>query len=155
MRPLRPIVCGLAVGLFVLLGACTGASGPSNLVGAWLINIPGAPFPNHLFAFHADGTVVQSNPDAGDGRTSDSALMGAWRPSADGYQGTLVEVTADRDSHAFAGRTVITLNLRVRGDRLTGDGVASFYRPDGGVAREPVRFTLSGERIRVTAAAGR
>jgi len=56
---------------------------PSPIVGVWLVRAPEAPFPLHMFAFHSDGTVEQSNPDAGDLRTSDSNLMGVWRSNAD------------------------------------------------------------------------
>jgi hypothetical protein len=44
----------------------------SEIVGAWLVTIPHVPFPLHMFVFHADGTVEQSNPDAGDPNTSDT-----------------------------------------------------------------------------------
>jgi hypothetical protein len=74
----------------------------AGIAGAWLVEIPSAPFPVHMFAFHSDGTVVQSNPDAGDPNTSDSNLMGAWRAESDRYEGKLVEITADRNTHRFA-----------------------------------------------------
>jgi hypothetical protein len=47
-----------------------------SIVGTWLVKIPEAPFPWHPFIFHSDGTVQQSNPDAGDPNTSDSNLIG-------------------------------------------------------------------------------
>ncbi len=51
-------------------------------------HIPEAPFPYHLFVFHSDGTVLQSNPDAGDANTSDSNLMGAWIAEGDHIRGS-------------------------------------------------------------------
>jgi len=80
----------------------------SSIVGAWLVTIPEAPFPYHLFIFDADGTVHQSNPDAGDANTSDSALMGAWTTSANEIKAKLVEVTADRNTHKFVSRAEIS-----------------------------------------------
>jgi hypothetical protein len=53
-------------------------------VGAWIVKIPDAPVPLHMFVFHSDGTVEQSDPDAGDPNSSDNNLMGAWR--ADGQR---------------------------------------------------------------------
>jgi hypothetical protein len=54
--------------------ARNGQGAPPDIVGAWIVTIPDAPFPLHTFVFHSDGTVEQSNPDAGDPNTSDSNL---------------------------------------------------------------------------------
>ena len=54
------------------------------IVGTWLVKIPEAPFPYHMFVFHADGTMLQSNPDAGDPNTSDSNGAGVWVADAAG-----------------------------------------------------------------------
>jgi hypothetical protein len=88
-----------------------------DVVGAWIVKIPDAPFPLHMFVFHSDGTVEQSNPDAGDPNSSDSNLMGAWRADADGYRGKIVEITADRTSRQFAARGEISFALKVSGIR--------------------------------------
>jgi hypothetical protein len=84
----------------------------SGIVGAWVVKIPDAPFPMHMFVFHSDGTVEQSNPDAGDPNASDSNLMGAWRAVGDEYRGKLVEITADRTTRQFATRGEISFELR-------------------------------------------
>jgi hypothetical protein len=91
----------VAIGVLVLcLAAChqtgNGKGSAAAVVGAWVVTIPDAPFPLHMFVFHSDGTVEQSNPDAGDPNTSDSNLMGGWRSVGDEYQGNLVEIAADR-----------------------------------------------------------
>jgi hypothetical protein len=44
------------------------------------VKIPEAPFQYHMFVFNSDGTMLQSNPDAGDPNTSDSNGMGVWLP---------------------------------------------------------------------------
>jgi hypothetical protein len=42
-----------------------------SIIGAWFVRMPKAPYPYHLFIFHADGTVIQSNPESGDPGSSD------------------------------------------------------------------------------------
>jgi hypothetical protein len=116
-------------------------------VGAWLVRIPDAPFPLHMFIFHADGTVEQSNPDAGDPNTSDSNLMGAWRRDADGYKGKLVEVTADRVTHQFASRGEISFAVSIRDNSLTGTARATFFDPSGHPVKGPVEVSMTGERV--------
>src|ERR1700752_3415627 len=101
-----------AFGIVLLcLAGCQEAHNSPNVVGAWIVKIPDAPFPLHMFVFHSDGTVEQSNPDAGDPNTSDSNLMGAWRAAGDEYLGRLAEITADRASHRFATRVEIEFRL--------------------------------------------
>jgi hypothetical protein len=50
---------------------------PPAIVGAWLVKIPDAPFPLHMFVFHSDGTVVQSNPAPA---TPIPAIATSWVP---------------------------------------------------------------------------
>jgi hypothetical protein len=142
---------------FELLALTLGASGCATspieprsappIIGVWLVRAPEAPFPLHMFAFHADGTVEQSNPDAGDPRTSDSNLMGVWRADGPDVKGRLVEVAADRATHQFASRTEISFSLRVTGDTFGGTAEARTFdaagRPSGG----QVHATFAGERV--------
>ena len=125
------------------------AAGPATapVVGAWLVTIPEAPFPLHLFVFHADGTVEQSNPDAGDANSSDSNAMGAWRTAGARIEGKLIEVTADRATRQFRARGEIAFTARVSGNTLRGTAVATFYDDRGTRIRGPVQATLSGERV--------
>jgi hypothetical protein len=118
-----------------------------DIVGAWTVNIPAAPFPLHMFVFHADGTVVQSNPDAGDPRTSDSNLMGAWRSEGDGYRGKLVEITADRTTGKFVSRGEISFALKVSGNSLDGTASAVFVDANGRRLSGPIRVKMAGERV--------
>lgn len=133
------------------LSACQSISdrktGAPPVVGTWLVKIPEAPFPYHMFVFHSDGTIEQSNPDAGDPNTSDSNLMGAWAPDRDGFRGKLVEVTADRTTHRFVSRGEISFSIKVNGNAFAGNASAVFYGADGRQTGAPVPATLSGQRV--------
>jgi hypothetical protein len=79
---------------------CSRRSDLSPIVATWVVKAPEAPFPLHLFVFHSDSTVQQSNPDAGDPNTSDSNAMGIWLPDGEEIKGKLVEITADRTTRS-------------------------------------------------------
>jgi len=141
-----------SVGLVVVwLTACHQAPGGSSpsppIVGAWIVRIPAAPFPLHMFVFHSDGTVEQSNPDAGDPDTSDSNLMGAWRQDGDGFTGKLVEITADRTTHHVQSRGEISFALTVSANAFSGTAQAVFYDTNGQRVRGPLQAKLEGERV--------
>jgi hypothetical protein len=143
-------IAGL-IALALCLAACDGVrkapGAPPNIVGAWVVKIPDAPFPMHMFVFHSDGTVQQSNPDAGDSKTSDSNLMGAWRAGGDHYTGKLVEVTADRATHEFATRGEISFALKVNGNTFEGTASATFYDAAGHQIRGPIQVRMEGDRV--------
>jgi len=127
---------------------CVGCQrAPNPIVGTWLVKIPDAPFPMHMFTFHSDGTVQQSNPDAGDPSTSDSNAMGAWAPDGDGIKGKIVEITADRSTRQFASRGEISFTIKVSGDAFSGTASASFYDAQGRRLRGPLGVKLDGQRI--------
>lgn len=149
VRIRRSVVAATAV--CCLLAAChrePAANAVPPIVGTWLVQMPEAPFPFHLFAFHADGTVQQSNPDAGDPNTSDSSAMGAWQLQGDTVTGRIVEVTADRATRRFVSRGEIAFILHVHDDDLRGTATAAFYdvenHPQGG----PILATVTGRRVR-------
>jgi hypothetical protein len=100
-----------------------------------------------MFVFHSDGTVQQSNPDAGDPNTSDSNLMGAWVPNGDGFKGKVVEITADRTTHRFVSRGEISFSLKVSGNTFSGAASAVFYDANGQQVRGPLQARLEGERV--------
>ena len=139
----------LPCALLFSLTACQqrASENPPPIVGAWVVTMPGAPFPMHMYAFHADGTVVQSNPDAGDPRTSDSNLMGAWVRDGDGFRVKMVEFNADRTTHKLAGRVEISYQLKVQGDALSGTGSAVIHDADDHPVQAPINFTMQGRRI--------
>jgi hypothetical protein len=126
---------------------CLTGCHETPIVGAWVVTIPGAPFPVHMFVFHSDGTVEQSNPDAGDPSASDSNLMGAWRSVGDEYHGTLVEITADRTTHQFASRGEISFELKVHGNTFAGTASARFFDAGGSRIRGPISVRMEGDRV--------
>jgi hypothetical protein len=129
------------------LSGCSRSPASPPIVGAWLVKIPAAPFPYHLFVFHSDGTVVQSNPDAGDSRNSDNNLIGAWTSAGGQITAKLVETTADRTNHEFVSRTELAMLLQVQSNRLVGNAAASVFDVSGNPDGPPRPFTLDGDRI--------
>jgi hypothetical protein len=100
-----------------------------------------------MFVFHSDGTVEQSNPDAGDPDTSDSNLMGGWLADGDGFKGKVIEITADRTTHQFVSRGEISFSLKVNGNVFSGMARAVFYDVNGQQIRGPLQARLEGERV--------
>jgi hypothetical protein len=100
-----------------------------------------------MFIFHSDGTMLQSNPDAGDPNTSDSNGAGVWTLVAGGIKGKFVEVTADRTTRRFVSRGEISFMVRVNGDALSGTASAVFYDEEGRQTRGPLTATLKGRRV--------
>ena len=150
MRTTRALA---AVAIF--LAALTGCSTlpakdgvGEGIVGAWFVKMPEAPFRYHMMIFNADGTLLQSNPDAGDPHTSDSSGMGAWMVEDNRIVGKFVEVTADRSTRAFVSRGEISFEIDVTGDTINGAGSARFYDVSGALNGGPVAFTLSGVRVK-------
>jgi len=118
------------------------------IVGVWYVQAQSAPFAHHMFVFHADGTMLQSNPDFGNADTSDSSGMGIWRNSGPSVQGKFVEINCDRKTRAFASRGVIEYELTVSGDLFTGSAAASFYDAADRLLRGPLVTPLLGSRVR-------
>lgn len=97
--------------------------GKHPVVGVWEVHAPAAPFPHHLMTFHADGTVLQANPDGARPEVSDSPGMGMWQP--DPHQpgaviGRFVEISVARSTREFLGRTSVAFQITVTGDTFTG-----------------------------------
>src|SRR5438045_9700637 len=98
-----------------------------SILGVWYVIAVDAPFQYHLFTFHADGTMVQANPDAGDPLTSDSDGMGVWKLTGKTVKGKFVEITANRKTNKFKSRGEISFVLEVTGDTFLGTFSANFY----------------------------
>jgi hypothetical protein len=140
-----PAVLGV-VALCLSSTACL-QNKPPLIVGAWFVKIPEAPFHHHMFVFHSDGTMQQSNPDAGDPNTSDSNGMGVWAPDGDRIKGKFVEITADRTTHQFVSRGEISFLIKVNGNAFSGAASAIFYDADRRQLRSPIAATLTGQRV--------
>ena len=136
--------------LFLLfLSACQTSQGSLDpIVGAWFVTTPEAPFRYHMFAFHSDGTMQQSNPDGGNPNTSDSSGIGVWTRDGDVVRGRFVEVTADRGTHQFVSRGEISFRIQVHGDNFSGPATAEFADLAGKPLRSPIQATLAGQRIK-------
>ncbi len=150
-----------ALGAVALLGtapagalaraAKPAAIAPANhtnaVVGVWIVKDETAPFPFHMYVFNADGTMQQANPDAGNARTSDSDGKGIWITRGDRIVGKWVEITADRGTRKFVGRLDLSFDLKVDGNRLTGNRSAQPFDVDGKPAGEPFQGSFSGTRV--------
>jgi len=133
---------------FIGCGSMPAAkTGAASVIGTWLVKSPEAPFPYHMFVFHSDGTMLQSNPDAGDPNTSDSNGIGVWNSVGGQIKGKFVEVTADRTTRRFVSRGEVSFLLRVTGDALSGTASAIFYDEDGRQTKGPLAATLEGRRV--------
>lgn len=92
--------------------------------------------------------MQQANPDAGDPRSSDSDGKGIWVTADDRITGKWVEVTADRATHKYTGRTEISYSIGVSGDTFTGTESISSFDADGTRTASPSSPTsLEGRRV--------
>lgn len=141
-------ICALAV--CVVLGQRVSATGIARqpIVGAWFVKVPGAPFEYQMYLFSVDGTVQESNPDAGDATASDSTGFGAWTDTDGRVVGKFVEVTADRRTGSFVSRGEIPFEITVDGDAFIGTETGRFYDVNGALVRGPVYASMQGTRIR-------
>lgn len=124
-----------------------------SIVGAWRVDAIGAPYVPHLFTFHADGTMLTTNPtnvqeDPGDphGGTNDSVGMGTWKIIKDNDKryvvGTFEQLNAYADDHTPADMLSVTFKLAVDHDEFDGPAMAKL-----GPFTAPA--TLEGTRILV------
>ena len=143
----RILLYGVSLALCLAPTGCRQTESVAPIVGVWVVTMPEAPFPVHMIAFHADRTVVQSNPDAGHVTSSDSNAMGAWVREGDGFRGKMVEITADRPTHKFVSRGDITFQVKVSGDGLYGTGSAMFYDAAEHAVQGPINVTMQGKRV--------
>src|SRR5689334_19729782 len=106
------------------------------IVGVWEVNAKDAPFSWHMFTFTPFGTMMQSNPPAGNQDESDSNGHGVWRGKHldDGryaVAGKFVEMKADLQTGQFIGKGVIHFTMFVTGDTFTGDSYLIRFDADG------------------------
>lgn len=121
----------LLLSIFFTLSFCYTGWAKSPMVGAWQVEVQGAPYVPHLFLFHADGTMlstnpgnVQLNPAAPHGGANDSLGMGVWQKlshSSDTYIGTFYELNAYADNHKPADTLYVNLKIKVQNDTFVGN----------------------------------
>jgi hypothetical protein len=117
------------------------------VVGVWEVVAGGAPFEYHVMTFHADGTMLQSNPDLGNRVASDSNGMGVWRTDGDTVTGAFMEFTVARDDPSQVNKGIVRFELIVHGDEFAGSAEASFYNLAGTLQRRPSIAHLTGRRF--------
>jgi hypothetical protein len=117
------------------------------IVGTWIVRDTMAPFPYHMYVFNADGTMQQANPDAGDPHSSDSDGKGVWTARENRIVGRWVEITADRTTHKYSGRTEISFEIHVNGDTLTGTETVKIYDANERLTELPAGPAFQGTRV--------
>ncbi|MFI6314964.1 hypothetical protein ACIBEK_33060 [Nocardia fusca] len=119
----------------------------AGITGVWEVVAEGAPFEYHVMTFHADGTMLQSNPDSGNRKSSDSNGMGTWRADGPRVRGAFVEFTVDRKDPESVGRGIVRFDVEVAGDTFTGSASATFYDLSGVARGAPAPARLRGRRF--------
>ena len=117
------------------------------LVGAWRVKTAGAPFSYHMFVFHSDGTMHQSNPPAGNTDTSDTAGLGVWGEKDGKLVARFEEYRLDfKDGSVTRG--AIDFNLSIERDGLKGDWALTVYDAESDkYLRGPLEGGLTGQRV--------
>lgn len=127
----------------------SSAAAAKQVVGVWVVRFPDAPFKYHMMTFHADGTLEQANPDAGNAHTSDSDGMGVWEIRGGKVVGKFVEITANRDTRAFAARGEISFTIELTGDRFAGSAIGRFFDLDEKLVVGPINTPMDGTRVKL------
>lgn len=141
------IVLGLATTAIIVKQA-TASSGKSTVQGAWYVDTVGAPFTPHLFAFHSDGILHVTFPDAAEANNSAGMGIGVWeRVSKNKYRGKFIENNADKTTNKFTTNLIVTFTIEVSGNTLIGPASASYFDGDGVLTQGPFPATLNGQRI--------
>ncbi|WP_338767782.1 hypothetical protein V7968_02315 [Nocardia vulneris] len=118
-----------------------------NIVGVWEVRADSAPFAYHVMVFHADGTMLQSNPDHGNRVTSDSNGMGTWHANGSTVSGAFLEFTVDRTAPDSICRGVVHFEFTLHDNEFHGSASAMFYDLDGTPRRGPLTTVLTGRRF--------
>jgi hypothetical protein len=163
-RKIFPVVLALVltvlVGAMFLLHNQTRASAEAvptkGIVGAWYVDTTGAPFEPHGIIFHADGTLVLTNPDAAEATNSSSAGYGEWVPvrieGQPGARGSFFEVNADKNTNQFTTILVVTFQVRLSAlqpGAFSGPAEATYYDGNRNVVLGPLGAVLKGQHFGV------
>jgi len=121
----------------------------SPIIGVWELNAPDAPFPWHMITFTPFGTVLQTNPPAGNRDESDSGGQGVWRvkPDTKSVDAKFIEYKAHHVTGEFIGKGVVMLRLHVEGDSLSGTAEAFRYDTAGKLVAGPLVSPVTGIRV--------
>lgn len=126
---LKSIALAALLGGAGLQSAVAAECGGNLPVGAWEVQAQGAPYEPHLFIFHADGTMittnptnVQENPAKQHGGTNDSLGMGTWsctEGKAPEVVGTFYQLNANADDHKPTDKLSVTFKIQASKDTFT------------------------------------
>lgn len=130
--------------------AQAGANPSKEIVGAWYVDTVGAPFLPHGMIFHADGTVILTNPDAAEAQNSSSAGYGQWEVRGKKIHGRFFEVNADKTTNQFTTLLVVTFTLRVDGKKFSGPATAEYFDGERNLVQGPFPADLLGQRFGVS-----
>lgn len=119
----------------------------NTIVGVWRVQTEGAPFKFHMFAFHNDGTMQQSNPPAGNTETSDSAGLGVWAADGATVKARFEEYRVALKDGAIT-RGTIDFTLYIKDNSLDGACNFNIYDAETGKhLRGPLAATVKGQRV--------
>src|SRR5262249_51841670 len=99
-----------------------------DITGVWRVTVAEAPFPYHMFTFHADGTMLQANPPAGNTTTSDTSGMGVWRQEGQTVRARFEEFRLYYTTEVVT-RGAVDFDLIVDGDTFTATSTFTIYDP--------------------------
>jgi hypothetical protein len=127
--PVYAVTAILLAGASVHNASAAGC-GSDLLVGAWQVQAQGAPYEPHLFIFHADGTMITTNPtnvqenaSRKHGGTNDSLGMGTWacsEGSTPEIVGTFYQLNANADDHSPTDNLSVTFKITASKDAFSG-----------------------------------
>lgn len=119
------------------------------LVGAWRVTFVGAPTPYHMYTFHADGTVIQSNPPRGNSQTSDTNLHGVWEARDGKVYARLEEWRMDQTDPKNVTVGVVQFEIVVDGDTFAGPSGFKVLDANSKTVEGPYEESLSGQRVKL------
>jgi len=139
----------VAVGANVMAANASRQAPPAARVeGAWYVDTLGAPFTPHLFAFHPDGILHITFPDAAERTNSAGMGIGVWERQGSQVRGKFLENNADKATNLFTSNLIVTFMLTlVSADQFLGQASASYYDARGRLMQGPFPATLKGQRI--------
>jgi hypothetical protein len=153
---MKRTIYGAAALLLATAGAQSATAagcGEKHLVGAWEVTADGAPYQPHLFIFHADGTMITTNPTnvqenatKTHGGTNDSLGMGTWKcvkGKTPSIVGTFMQLNANADDHTPTDSLSVTFKITASKDAFSGKAAVKV-----GDMQVP-GATLTGKRIAI------
>jgi hypothetical protein len=150
---IRSLIASLAVlvvgiSTYGILAVSSAQAADQQITGAWYVDTVGAPFTPHLFAFHADGILGITFPDAAEATNSAGMGIGVWRKLENVITGKFLENNADKATNKFTSNLVVTFTVtNLTQTTFRADAQASYFNAAGVRIDGPFPATLKGQRI--------